>query len=126
MPAHDINHINIKAPQPLLDQVKTFYVQVVGLQEGERPAVPVPGYWLYLGGRPVVHLMTPRANEEVASGSVGHLDHVAFTCTDLAGMIAHLDQLGLAYRRRDVPDLGVTQLFLTDPTGLGVELNFAH
>ena len=51
------NHFNIRAPKPLLEEVRTFYVDVVGLAEGFRPAVPVPGYWLYLEALPILHLM---------------------------------------------------------------------
>ena len=49
------NHFNIRAPKPLLEEVRTFYVDVVGLAEGFRPAVPVPGYWLYLEALPILH-----------------------------------------------------------------------
>ena len=37
------NHLNIRAPKPLLEEVKTFYVDVLGLAEGSRPTVPVLG-----------------------------------------------------------------------------------
>ena len=51
------NHFNIRALKPLLEEVRTFYVDVIGLAEGFRPAVPVPGYWLYLEALPILHLM---------------------------------------------------------------------
>ena len=57
-----------------------------------------------------------------------YLDHVAFTCEELGAFIARLERQAVAFTRRDVeiPDVGgFTQLNLTDPTGTGVELNFA-
>ena len=55
----------------------------------------------------------------------GTFDHVAFTCTGLAAMRARLDALGISYRLADVPLTRQTQIFLEDPAGNGVELNFA-
>jgi glyoxylase I family protein len=39
-------------------------------------------------------------------------------------MRARLDALGIAYRSADVPMTRQRQLFLKDPAGNGVELNF--
>ena len=51
------NHFNIRAPRALLEEVKHFYLNVIGLEEGFRPDVPIHGYWLYLEELPVLHLM---------------------------------------------------------------------
>ena len=51
------NHFNIRAPRPLLEEVKQFYLEVIGLTEGYRPDVPIHGHWLYLEDLPVLHLM---------------------------------------------------------------------
>ena len=44
------NHFNLRAPKPLLEEVRTFYVDVVGLAEGFRPAVPGPWLLVVSGG----------------------------------------------------------------------------
>ena len=126
MPGKDLNHINIQAGQPLLDQIRDFYVSVIGLSEGWRPAVPVPGYWLYLGDRAVVHLVEMAGSAPSSSSLPALVDHIAFTCTDIDGMQAHLKTLNVPFRRQDAPDFGFSQLVLKDPAGFGVELNFAH
>ena len=41
-------------------------------------------------------------------------------------MMAHLDARGIEYTRRQVDDQGLFQLFLMDPNGVKVELNFAN
>ena len=53
------------------------------------------------------------------------IDHVAFRATGLAEMLAHLDELGVAYKERQVDNQGLYQLFLFDPNGVKVELNFS-
>ena len=88
------NHFNIRAPRALLEEVKHFYLSVIGLEEGFRPAVPVHGYWLYLEELPVLHLMEWSGIDEPPPCERGYLDHVAFSCADLSGFIKKLDQLG--------------------------------
>ncbi len=122
MAIESLNHINIAAPAELLARVRDFYVDIVGLTEGDRPDFGIAGYWLYGGGAPIVHMLA-RENASPASNT-GYLDHVAFTCSDLESTEKRLDELGVAYRRNDFSDRGFIQLFLQDPTGLGVELNF--
>ena len=39
-----------------LEATKNFYVDIVGLSVGKRPDFGFPGYWLYLGDTPCVHL----------------------------------------------------------------------
>ena len=121
------NHFNIRAPKPLLEEIKKFYVEVVGLSEGFRPAVPVHGYWLYLEDLPVLHLMEWGDVSGTPARERGSLDHVAFSCDDLEGFIAKLENLKVVYTRRDFDLAGgtFTQLEVTDPVGNGVELNFS-
>lgn len=52
------------------------------------------------------------------------LNHLAFDCADLAATRASLDAAGIAYETDVVDELHQVQLFLTDPTGIGVELAF--
>ena len=39
-------------------------------------------------------------------------------------MLARLRKKNVAYRERAVPDLGLHQLFLDDPSGVVIELNY--
>jgi glyoxylase I family protein len=49
---------------------------------------------------------------------------VAFGCTEFLATRERLDSLRIPYRVADVPLTGVRQVFLEDPAGNGVELNF--
>jgi catechol 2,3-dioxygenase-like lactoylglutathione lyase family enzyme len=134
-----LNHFSIRTLD--LAATKDFYVSVLGLDVGPRPEFPFPGYWLYQGPTDVysnaaVHIigidpkdasglhqyLGDRAPGEL-KGS-GALDHIAFFATELQGMLSRLSSLGIEARRRDVPGLGLHQLFLDDPNGIVVELNY--
>lgn len=121
------NHFNIRAPSALLRAVRDFYIDVIGLTEGPRPDVPVAGYWLYLAHVPVLHLMEWPEGPQVPDQERGYLDHVAFSCQDEMTFINRFEQLAVPFRRREfaLPSgEQFLQLTVTDPTGLGVELNF--
>ncbi len=132
MAIEGLNHFNIIAPAALMAEVRDFYVDVVGLQEGYRPDFGFPGHWLYAGEIAVLHLMdgdaiggaSGGASGVAASPGTGHLDHIAFTATDLEATEARLAELGMEFRKSEFPDFNLAQLFLRDPVGLGVELNF--
>jgi len=116
-------HYNLRAPRPLLDQLRNFYVQVIGLNVGERPAFTRFGYWLYADGKPVLHL----AESGAAASPDAHssFSHAAFECSDLDQTEQLLTRRGIPFRHSLVPETGETQLFLTDPAGNGIELIFA-
>jgi hypothetical protein len=49
---------------------------------------------------------------------------VAFLADDPAAFIKRLDAKGVSYRPRHLPDSNLFQLFLRDPNGVMIELNF--
>jgi hypothetical protein len=53
----------------------------------------------------------------------GPLDHIAFNAVDLAGVKARLSVHEVNYSINEVPNAGLTQLFLKDPNGVKVEIN---
>jgi len=126
MATRGLSHINFRGPRELLDQLKDFYCDVVGLRVGERPPFPDFGYWLYAGGQPIVHLYQAGPQEERSRDAVTAFDHVAFDCEDSAAVEAVLRQRGIEYRRALVPATQQVQFFVVDPAGTKVELNFAH
>lgn len=122
MPVIRLGHYNLRAPSPLLERLRDFYCEVVGLNVGWRPAFGSRGYWLYAGGRDVLHLT------ECAPGRLTPdtgFDHAAFDCSDLPAHEERLMRLGVGYETARVPGTDSVQLFLRDPAGHGVELHFA-
>lgn len=137
--ALSLNHFSIRT----LDMAATeaFYSKVLGLTAGPRPPFPFPGFWMYAGSHDsianaVVHIIGMDKNdpaglkkylgERDASSMLGSgaVDHIAFFATGLEGMLGHLKTLGVAFRERTVPSIGLHQLFLDDPTGIVIELNY--
>lgn len=119
MPLTRLDHLNIATAD--LDRCRAFYREVLGMEDGPRPPFARPGAWLYLDGRPVVHVSTGR---KPASRKSDSFDHVAFMARDLAAMRTHLKRLGIAHYEVAVPDRELLQIFLTDPDGNEVELVF--
>lgn len=134
-----LNHFSIRTLD--MESTRRFYVDVLGLSVGPRPPFPFPGIWLYRGdhgdvGNAVVHVIGMDPNDPVGlknylgdrdlsalSGS-GAVDHIAFFADGLAQMLEHLSARGVAARQRTVPAIGLHQLFLDDPNGIVVELNY--
>jgi catechol 2,3-dioxygenase-like lactoylglutathione lyase family enzyme len=128
MPAQSLNHYTIKVRD--LEKTKDFYSDIVGLTVGERPPLPFPGYWLYCGSVPTVHLIGYRAEDPVIPdapsdpAATGRLDHIAFACDGLKQMRSNLNDRGIKFDERVLPKLNMTQLFYLDPDGIAVECNF--
>jgi catechol 2,3-dioxygenase-like lactoylglutathione lyase family enzyme len=128
MPAQSLNHYTIKVRD--LERTKDFYRDVVGLKVGERPPLPFPGYWLYCGDIPTVHLIGYRADDPIIADGpsyparTGRLDHIAFACDGLNEMRDKLKSRGIKYDERVLPRFNMTQLFYPDPDGISVECNF--
>jgi len=128
-----LEHVTIRCAQ--LQRTRDFYVELMGLTEGDRPNFPFRGHWLYLGGIPVVHLVEasdsagawgrdiviPKAEE-----GTGSFDHVAFRGGDFAAMRARLQKAGVTFKERVVPGGALSQLFVPDPEGVLVEINFRN
>ena len=139
MKIHRLDHYSIRTTD--LDTSRRFYTEIMGFQVGPRPAFKFPGLWLY-NGEPgpdevgVVHIVGIDPNDpqglkeylgERDSSSLkgtGSIDHIAFTVSGLAGLRERLESNGVPYRERTVPDLGLHQVFLEDPSGVTLELNF--
>jgi catechol-2,3-dioxygenase len=125
MSAISFNHYNLRAPRELLDELKAFYCEVVGLIQGQRPPFESFGYWLYAGEQCVLHLSETRPGEVRQTDVATTFDHVAFTCTGRSQMEARLKQRNIPFKTGRVPALGISQLFIKDPAGNGIELSFA-
>jgi catechol 2,3-dioxygenase-like lactoylglutathione lyase family enzyme len=119
MPVRALDYVNIYTSD--VPGTVAFYEEVIGLRSGDRPAFSFPGAWLYCGPKAVIHLV----GGERRKGS-GALDHVAFEAEDFEGTRKVLESRGLAHDVRDVPGGRLRQIFVHDPNGVKLELNFAR
>jgi catechol 2,3-dioxygenase-like lactoylglutathione lyase family enzyme len=116
-----------------IEATRAFYCEVVGLQVGERPALEFPGYWLYAGSTPCLHIAERRPYLRHAAwiglvtpheppGLVGAVDHIAFDANDYESATARIERHGVSAVHNQVPG-GPRQLFVEDPNGVRVEIN---
>jgi catechol 2,3-dioxygenase-like lactoylglutathione lyase family enzyme len=133
MPLQHLQHFLIQTED--LEKTKDWYVDVLGMRVGPHPDFKFPVYWLYLGDTDVLHLtvgggkvsenrLKYLGQQSTATSGSGVVDHVAFRATGLIEMIADLERKGIAFKERRVNDQGLYQLFVVDPNGVKVELNF--
>jgi catechol-2,3-dioxygenase len=119
------NHYNLRSERTMMEQLKVFYRDIVGLRIGDRPKLSTFGYWLYVGSQDVLHLSEAMPEEKRKENVATTFDHVAFTATDYDGTIAHLEKLAIKFKTHEISDTGQKQIFFSDPAGNGIELNFS-
>lgn len=117
-----------------LAATRDFYVDGLGFAEGFRPDLGFPGYWLYLGEVPCIHIAewtsytahSARLGLPVTTPApgTGSLDHLAFHASDFDAFVTRLAARGIAAHRHDAPEASLRQLFLLDPNGIKLEINF--
>jgi catechol 2,3-dioxygenase-like lactoylglutathione lyase family enzyme len=132
MPLNKLEHYLVMTDD--IEATRDFYRDVIGLREGFRAALGFPGYWLYLDDIPVIHIAeweTYTAHSlklgipvTTRGAGTGSLDHIAFNGTNAGEMLARLQALDIPYHRNDVPAASLVQLFINDPNGIKLELNF--
>jgi catechol 2,3-dioxygenase-like lactoylglutathione lyase family enzyme len=135
MPLSHIEHFLLQTAD--MEKTRAWYVNVLGMRVGPNPDFKFPVFWLYLGDNDVVHVTEGGAKvsenrkryvgqeSQVTTGS-GAVDHIAFRATGLRDMIARLEGLGVDFKQRQVDDQGLYQLFMFDPNGVKIELNYAN
>jgi catechol 2,3-dioxygenase-like lactoylglutathione lyase family enzyme len=134
-----LNHFSIRSLE--IEKTTDFYSKLLGLTVGPRPEFPFPGVWLYNGddsswANAVLHLIAIDKNDpnglkkylgERDPSSLygsGAVDHIAFFAVGLEEKINLLKELKISYRERTVPVIGLHQIFLDDPNGIVIELNY--
>jgi len=126
MPATKIDHINIRTAKA--EETRDFFVEIVGLRDGDRPPFSFGGYWLYAGDQAVVHIVDARDGgaHGISTGRAGAaIDHVSFRMTGYAQLRETLSRRGMPCEMRVVPRNGDVQVFVEDPNGVALELTFA-
>jgi catechol 2,3-dioxygenase-like lactoylglutathione lyase family enzyme len=125
-----LDHVNIQTLD--LEGTARFFAEVLELEPGE--AFPGVGtdrmIWMFdAAGRPLVHLNVPGVTmpedaERPLRPDTGAFNHVALECEGHAALVARLERLGHPYQCRDVEAIGLRQVFVTEPNGVRLELNF--
>lgn len=127
MHVQHIDHFTLRVNEAQLPELLDFYARVLRLREGDRPAFPFPGHWLYANQQALVHLAgNAPAGEAGRSASLptGQLNHISLRATGLKETREHLAAQGVDWMEAPVPGMPLHQVFLHDPVGLKIELTF--
>ena len=126
-----LDHVNIVTDQ--LEETIAFYTRLLELERGVSPAagMGMSGAWLHLagGGPAIIHLIgyDPARHDPdgiVPGTATGSFNHVALHCSGFAQTLAKAREMGLATKVYDREFGDVQQIFVHDPNGVRVELNF--
>jgi catechol 2,3-dioxygenase-like lactoylglutathione lyase family enzyme len=117
-----------------IEATRDFYCEALGLSVGPRPPLEFQGFWVYLGDTPCIHIAatasymahsrTQGIPVSARAPGTGPLDHIAFNADDYDGVLARLRQHGVSVTCHEPPGGAIRQLFLSDPNGLKIEINF--
>ena len=124
MPLIDLHHFNVKTQD--LEATDRFYVELLGMTFADRPQFDFPGRW-YNVGTTQVHVMAGKAGRD-ADGAAPYggaaVDHIAFYGREFDAMKRRLEEHGLEWRQFSIPPAKLWQLFVHDPNGVLIEINF--
>jgi catechol 2,3-dioxygenase-like lactoylglutathione lyase family enzyme len=132
MAIKSIDHANIRCAD--LGATVAFYRDVLGMAATVPPGLTSieQGAWLLDdSGRAVIHLGPknvpyPIDDDQPAASrpDTGNLHHVALSCSGFEALRASVVATGLTVRETSIESLGLRQLFVTEPNGVLLELNF--
>ena len=144
MAVRKLQHYNIRTTR--YDETVMFYRQVLGMRSTRPPgaSAEAPPTWLCdESGEAVVHLIPvdpedpkgsyakmvrfrgePSEKSPVGFSGSGSIDHVAFSCDGWDEMLARLRAQNVSYTENHLPRFNLHQLFICDPNGVTLELNF--
>ena len=133
MPVSHLEHFLIIADD--IEATTTWYVDMLGFRQGMHPDFGVPVNWLYLDDGDVIHIaQAPKdeidgkspatsSRDDIARGG-RPIHHVAFRASGLKQTLSYLASKGVTYIEQQAGAQNLYQVFLQDPNGITVELNF--
>ena len=135
MSLSSLDHCSIRTVT--LEETRDFYVNMLGMVDGDRPDFPFAGAGLYVDGVAVVHIIC--VDPDDSSGLASHLggemsadaltgsgafDHIAFRAKDPKNLMTRLKENRYEYREREILSMNLFQVFIDDPNGITIELNY--
>jgi catechol 2,3-dioxygenase-like lactoylglutathione lyase family enzyme len=124
-----LDHVNIQTEK--LGETVAFYRDVIDLRAGDPPPPLDPALvqWMFdADGSAIFHLSAPGALVGTKAINVGQdtgaVHHVALSCNGHDAMVEKLDRLGLAHNENHVVAIDLKQIFVRDPNGVLLELNY--
>lgn len=117
-----LDHVTLVAPD--CEGLRRFFVDLAGMKVGPRPPFGVDGYWLYLNGRPVIHLIASGDASGWPGRAATRIDHLALRVaddTEWRALLARLELTDTPHHLAEVPLSGEWQLFVQPAPGVTIE-----
>ena len=119
-----IDHYNLRSDEKMIETLKNFYINIVGLKLGYRPPFKSKGYWLYAKEKDVLHLSSSKDNIKNLINIDSTLDHVSFSANDKSFLMETLEKNNIVFKERYIPEINIDQFFFKAPVGNGIYLIF--
>ncbi len=78
---------------------------------------------MYAGDKAILHIVSETGRSDQGSGAI---DHIAINCSDIRGTLDQIKKDNMPFEVRKVPARPLQQVFVHDPDGVMIELNFWH
>lgn len=126
------DHVSLRAKN--LESMKDFLIELLGLEIGDRPNFPFPGYWLYSEGieNALIHIYDEDASfykkdlikEDFKEESSGKniVNHICFSSDNYEETMKRIAKLKTDYSINLVPNSPVEQIFIKAPENLIIEI----
>lgn len=125
-----LDHVTIVTPD--CAPLRRFFIDIAGMVDGPRPAFGIGGHWLYLDGRPALHLIERPAPATSSRTTIGRpparIDHLALridSSSEWQSLLRRLRENGTPYQLSDMRVLQEQQLFVSLAPDVTVEFVIA-
>ena len=119
LPIQAVNHLAVVTRR--LEASLRFYRDVLGFREVSRPNFKFPGAWLYNYGL-MIHIIGREKSGAPAEEIQTREAHIALHCDHLDEVEQLLREHGVPFRKNEVPERNIKQLFFQDPDGFHIEV----
>ncbi|MCG5102492.1 VOC family protein [Oceanobacillus alkalisoli] len=116
------HHVSLSITK--LEKAKSFYGNILGFEELDRPDFDFPGAWYKIGNQQL-HLIVYNDSETLRSGrKIESKDgHFAIRVRDYYETLKYLEKAGVDILLKPESKSGFAQIFCQDPDGNIIEFN---
>lgn len=120
LPIQSVNHVAVTTRN--VERSRAFYRDVLGFREVSRPAFDFNGAWLFNYGL-MIHIIENHAAAPPDAAGISTRDnHLALHTDDMESAERLLREHGIPFRKNEIVDRGIKQIFFHDPDGHHIEI----
>ncbi|WP_226658512.1 VOC family protein [Guptibacillus hwajinpoensis] len=117
-----IHHVSLAVTD--IEKAKSFYQDILCLEEIERPQFGFPGAWYQIGNQQLHLIVHPEAKTLRQTNELSSKEgHFAFRVKSYKETLRWLKEKGVEIYENPTSKSGFAQIFVADPDGNLIELN---